>query len=238
MNLHIAVCEDDAAASEYLANLSQNWAASRKINISISVFESAESFLFIYEDGKPVDIMLLDIHMKGIDGLTLAKQLRAAGGRMQMIFVTGTPDFISEGYEVSALHYLMKPIRADKLEAVLDKAAAAAGKREAPVVVDTAEGPIRIFPGDILHAEAFAHITAIKTAGGVVEGRVSIGALEAMLNRDFCRVHRSYLVGLYYIKQITKDAVIMDDGVLIPLSRRRYNAVNKAFIQFYKGYGR
>ena len=235
MKLHIAICDDVKTETEYISNLVQDWAISRKISIFISVYDSAEAFLFAYETDKSCDILLLDIQMKKIDGITLAKQLRTLGEQMQIIFITGLPDFIAEGYEVSALHYLIKPVQASKLATVLDKALSVMGKQETSILIETATGPVRLSLRDIQYVEAFAHITAIRTTKGSFEAKISIGKLEELLGEDFCLVHRSFLVALRYIRQITKTDVIMDDGKLIPLSRRRYNAVNQAFIRYFKG---
>lgn len=235
MKLHIAICDDEKTETEYLLGLVQDWAASREISITVVTFDSAEAFLFAFDADKSCDILLLDIQMKRLDGVTLAKQLRASGEQLQIMFITGLPDFIAEGYEVSALHYLMKPVQAEKLEAVLDKAIGMIGRKDASVIIETINGPIRLFLRDIQYAEAFAHTTVVHTATGVCEARLSISELESLLDNEFCRVHRSYLVGLQYIRQITKTDIVMDNGKHIPLSRRRYNAVNRAFIEYYKG---
>jgi DNA-binding LytR/AlgR family response regulator len=93
---------------------------------------------------------------------------------------------------------------------------------------------VRLFPSDIYYVESFAHSTSIHTQGGKVEARASIGDLEETLGEDFCRTHRSYLVGLRFIRQITKADVVMDNGSALPLSRRRYDEVNRAFIRFFR----
>lgn len=77
-----------------------------------------ESFLFRYEEKKDYDILLLDVEMKAISGMELARRIRRENDSVQIVFITGYPDYISEGYDVSALHYLMKPISAGKLSEV------------------------------------------------------------------------------------------------------------------------
>lgn len=235
MKLHVAICDDEKTEIDYLEKLSKEWAALRKINAVVSVYTSAEAFLFAFEADKSFDILLLDIHMKEIDGITLAKRLRMDGGKMQIVFITGLPDFISEGYEVSALHYLMKPVHVEKLNAVLDKALDIIDKPEASIFVETADGTARLSLRDILYAEAFSHTTMIYMLDISFEVKISIGELEALLDESFFRCHRSYLVGLRYVRQIAKADVIMDNGKLIPLSRRRYNALNEAFIRYFRG---
>ena len=83
--------------------------------MQISLFTSAEHFLFSYGREKDFDILLLDIEMGDMDGVTMAKKLRQENHAIQIIFITGYSDYIAEGYEVAALHYLMKPVREENM---------------------------------------------------------------------------------------------------------------------------
>ena len=108
--LNIAVCDDELIEIEYLTSLTQEWAKSTKTAVNISGFASAEAFLFRYEEDKNFDILLLDIQMKAMDGIELAEKIRESNSSVQIVFITGFPDYISRGYDVSALHYLIKPV--------------------------------------------------------------------------------------------------------------------------------
>lgn len=130
MNCKIAICDDNTTDAQYVSACVDRWACRNGTDIRIERLPSAESFLFHYEEDKTYDILLLDIEMGGTDGITLAKQIRMENTRVQIVFITGYPDFIAEGYEVSALHYLMKPILEDKLSEVLDRAVENLSRRE------------------------------------------------------------------------------------------------------------
>lgn len=118
----IAICDDTEADRNYIKDLVTRWAHSSNQQIDIHLFSSAEEFLFEYEEDKGYQILLLDIEMGKMDGVTMAKKLRETNDSAQIIFVTGYSDYFAEGYEVSALHYLMKPVKEDKLFEVLDRA--------------------------------------------------------------------------------------------------------------------
>ena len=90
------------------------WSRQREIPVLVETFSSAEAFLFRYEEDKTFDFLLLDIEMGGMDGVTLARQVRRDSEDLQLVFITGYWDYIGEGYDVSALHYLLKPVRQDK----------------------------------------------------------------------------------------------------------------------------
>ncbi len=77
-------------------------------------FPSAEAFLFHYAEDKSCDILLLDVEMGAMNGVELAKRIREENDALQIVFITGYTDYIAEGYDVSALHYLVKPVSREK----------------------------------------------------------------------------------------------------------------------------
>lgn len=107
MYYQIAICDDSKIDAEYITTLVKSWAQEANISVHIDTLPSAEAFLFHYAEKKDYDILLLDIEMGAIDGVTLAKTLRKENDTIQIVFLTGYSDYISEGYEVAALHYLL-----------------------------------------------------------------------------------------------------------------------------------
>lgn len=235
MPYRIAVCDDNQTDLRYITAIVSDWAEAAQTAVQIQTFPSAEAFLFRYAKDKAFDILLLDIEMGEMDGVALAKEVRRENDAVQIVFLTGFSDFISEGYEVSALHYLMKPVSAEKLAAVLNKAVAHLGKQEQSVIFTTQGNTVRLPVGDIMFVEAFAHSCTVTTTRDTLELRTSISEIEQMLGEGFTRCHRSYLVGIRHIQTIGKEAVTLDNGKQIPLSRRRYDAVNQAFIRYFMG---
>ena len=234
--MRITVIDDQPADRDYIAALVTRWAKERDQTVVTVPFPSSESFLFACSEDKDFDILLLDIEMGAINGVELAKTVRAENDAVQMIFITGFPDFIAEGYEVSALHYLMKPVDRDKLFSVLDRAAANLGKAERWILLPSGDGQTRVRLDRILYAEAFGHDLTVHTEDGDFTFRKTIGAWEAELGPEagFIRCHRSVLVNLRYVSKVTKIDVILDDGTALPLARNAAQAVNLAFIRYYR----
>ncbi len=92
--LNIAVCDDESVEIEYLTQLTRQWAKLTETAVSISCFASAEAFLFEYEENKDFDILLLDIQMNAMDGIELAEKIRENNSSVQIVFITGFPDYI------------------------------------------------------------------------------------------------------------------------------------------------
>lgn len=235
MPMMIAICDDDPSQARYLSVLVERWAADRGIPVIIRVFESAEAYMFAYEVDKSWELLLLDIQMKEMDGVALARRLREDNQAVQIAFITGYADYMALGYEVSALHYLMKPVDENKLAAVLDKARRNLGRQEKAIVLTAGGESVRIVTDTILYVEAFAHSVSIRTDRERLEAKMSISGMEQLLDRSFVRCHRSYVAGLKHIKRITRTQVILDNGEELPLSRGAYDKVNQAFITYYRG---
>ena len=144
MYLKIALCDDSEADRTYLSALVERWAAGAGHTVQLSAFESAEQFLFVYAEKSDYDILLLDVEMGAMDGVTMAKRLRSENDLIQIVFITGYSDYIAEGYEVAALNYLMKPVREEKLFAVLDRAAEKTAKNEKVLYFETSGEMVRV----------------------------------------------------------------------------------------------
>lgn len=233
MPLTIAICDDNENQISELRRLLDEWAADKPFALVIEEYISAESFLFSYHD-KPCDLLLLDIEMRGINGMELAKHLRSNGDMLPIVFITGYSDYISEGYDVEALHYLLKPVSKEKLFVVLDKYVEKRSVKADELLIETADGATHISVDRITYIEAFGRKTAIHLSDDtVVDCTMNISKFSAMQVNGFVSSHRSYIVNLRYVRTIGKTDIVLDNGKNISLSRRLYKEVNEKFISFY-----
>ena len=235
MAYRVAIVDDNNIDAEYVHSILNAWALDRQACVQVQQFTSAENFLFQYAEDKDWDILLLDIEMGAIDGVSLAKKIRQENETVQIVFITGFADYIAEGYEVSALHYLMKPVKQEKLFAVLDRAVAAAEKTERVILLPVGGEMLRLPVGQVEYVEAFSHTVALITGTDTIQVKMSISEIEKLLGEGFVRCHRSYLVGLKHIARLSKTEVILDSGKSLPLSRSAAASVHKAFIAYYTG---
>ena len=229
MNCKIAICDDSSADRQYLSTLADRWAADRGHVIRTVFFSSAEEFLFHYAEEKDYDILLLDIEMGAMDGVTMARTLRRDNETVQIIFVTGYSDYIAEGYDVAALHYLMKPVREDKLFSVLDRAAEKLSRNETVLNFEVGGEMVRVPIYQIKYAAVSGNYVTIHAAGEVTV-KMTLGELEGQLDRRFYRAGRSVIVNLTMISRVTKTEILLSDGTAVPLPRGAYEGVNRAII--------
>lgn len=141
---HFIICDDEQAQQLTNKMLLEQWADKQEVPIRITCFPSSEAFLFHYEEDKSADVLLLDIEMGNMDGVTLAKKVRSSNKEVQIIFITGYMDYILDGYEVEALHYLLKPVKSENLFPVLNRAIKRLAENEKVLLVRPDGESVRI----------------------------------------------------------------------------------------------
>ncbi len=229
MKYKIAICDDSDADRRYIMDMVRSWASAAGHEVQIDGFPSAESFLFRYAGESDYDILLLDIEMGAMDGVTMAKELRKSNDTVQIIFITGYSDYISEGYEVAALHYLMKPVNEEKLCLVLDRAAEKLAKNERVLNFEVSGEMVRVPIYQIRYADVLGNYVTVHAQTDVTV-KMTLGELEKQLDERFYRVGRSALVNLMQISRVTRAEIRLNDGTAIPLPRGAYEGVNRAII--------
>jgi len=232
MRYKIAVCDDQTPHRELLCRLVSNWAEKNGVLTELHSYCEAAPFLFDYEQKKDFDLLLLDIEMPGVSGVELAKTVRKDNSAVQIVFVTGYDDYFSDGFDVSALHYLLKPISEEKLFPVLDRAASNLAVSQRSVLLTTADAEIKVLLSDIQWMEAENVHVLVHTSSEVYRCRISMARLLEQLDDTFLHVHRSYAVGLRHIRKITRSEIIMTSGEAVPMRRGMYDAVHAALVKY------
>lgn len=243
MLVKAAICEDDPIQAKNVRRMVTEWGERRGRKVTFFSYTGAEAFLTDWMECMNFDLLLLDIDLGGgMNGMELAKSIRRRDSRITIIFITGLSEYMSQGYDVQALHFLVKPVKEERLREVLDRAAAAAEKREEFLLLETETEMERIPMSRIIYAEAFSHTVALnlapEKAGENIccrEGKMCLGDLEELLpSLDFFRCHRSYLVHLPYIRKIDKTELLLEHGLSIPVSRGKRGQLYQVFLEYHR----
>ncbi len=230
--MKIVICDDNAGDAAYVGGLAEAWKRRKGIVAELLTFPSAEALLFAWEENRDMDILLLDIEMGGMSGLELARHLRQHGAGMQIIFLTGYMDYIAEGYDVEALHYLLKPVNGDRLGQVLDRAVERIRVRERMLVLTLPDGVVQLPLYEIRYLEVLRNYTTVHGKEDYSVKR-SLNDLAGELDESFYRIHRSFIVNMRFIRRITREEVMLKDGTALPLSRKQYEGLNRALIAYF-----
>ena len=225
-----AVCDDRPEDSRLVARLASRWARQAGAEAEIESFPSAEAFLFRYEEKKDFDVLLLDIEMTGMDGVELAKTVRRDNEAVQIVFITGYSDYIAQGYEVSALHYLMKPVNEEKFNQVLTRAVSRLARNEPFLTLELPGETVRVPLPEIRYLDVQQNYVTVH-AGRDYTLKRPLAEFEAALDRRFFRAGRSCIVNLTCIRRGTRAEAELTTGERIPLPRGQYEKLNQAIIR-------
>ena len=228
MDYRIAICDDRQEDREYVRQLTARWAQQRGNQVEMTEFCIAEQFLFSCPQ-PDFDLLLLDIEMGEMDGVSLAKQVRRTNELMQIVFITGYSDYITEGYEVAALHYLMKPVKEEKLFVVLDRAVERLHKNTKVLTLETSEEMVRVPLYQVSALEVQRNYVTVHARQDYTVKK-SLSELMEQLDERFFRVGRSAVVNLNDISRVTRSDIYLTDGRSIPLPRGAYDKLNRAII--------
>ncbi|MBQ3512995.1 MAG: response regulator transcription factor [Lachnospiraceae bacterium] len=230
--LRIAVCDDEKDDLAKIISMTKQILQDEKIIHSISVYDSASALLADIQNGTSYHILLLDVMMDGMNGMELAAELRKQHNNMTIIFISSNREMALCGYEVSAARYLAKPLDENKMkEALLYSYHNWQDKRE--ILLPTSQSQHRILISDIQFVEALGRETKFVLENETVECKYKFNEIETMLRSQvFVLCHRSFIVNLSYVKQITRYAFLLTGGQHIPISKGRYLEIYKKFIDY------
>ena len=230
MKLQFAVCDDRAEDSGLISRLCARWARQAGAELELEVFPSAEAFLFRYAEKKDFDVLLLDVEMTGMDGVELARTVRRDDESVQIVFVTGYDRYIALGYEVSALHYLVKPVKEEKFFEVLTRAVSRLARNEPFLTLELPGEVLRVPLPEIRYLDVRQNYVTVHAREDYTLKR-PLAEFEPALDRRFYRMSRSCIVNLTFVRRVTRTEAELTGGERLPLPRGQYEKLNQAIIR-------
>ncbi len=235
--IHIAICDDSKQERQILAALFKRYQELHATPLQIHIFQNGFSLLDAIDQGKRFDITILDILMPGENGIEIARNIRASGTDTEIIFLTSSPEYAVDSYEVKAQNYLLKPVTEEKFFASIDSILAELDEKDtASFIIYTTEkqySRIRVSSlvyGEVTHRTITLHLADQTMVSAVMTFTEFQDILKAY--PDFIYPHRSYAVNMNYIQYVTKSDIILTDGQKIPLSRNNYTKISEQFLNF------
>jgi two-component system, LytTR family, response regulator AlgR len=214
--IKVLIVDDEELARLRLRGLVNDCAAP-KATVVGEAANAAQAIEFLA--GQPCDLLLLDIHMPGLDGMQLAAQLRQRPHPPAVVFVTAHAEHALRAFDLEAVDYLTKPVKRDRLHAALQRVAQRLAPREAapapaeasgeaPVIVVSDRGRIvRVPIDDVLYLKAELKYVTLRTAEHTFVLDESLSDLEARLGERFLRVHRNALVARKAVRALERRVI-------------------------------
>lgn len=237
--IKIAVCDDEIVFAERMKTIINTYCMEKQIPYEIDLYQSGREFIADNIKMLGYQIVFLDINMEEIDGLETAKELRKMCKDTYVIFVTAFINYTLEGYKVDAIRYLLKTGENfeqsvyEALNAVFQK------MRYTPIIRKFCfqEGNKNIALEKILYIESVLH----KLTFHIFEEDIisytmydTLNNIAGMFNKDFVRIHQSYLINLRFVRKIDGRDLILSNDISLPIARSKLKEVRNR-VAIYKG---
>lgn len=225
--IRIVLCEDERYMHKQIREYCDLYESKHNVQIDLLTFENGESFLDTYNPFKNIDVIILDIKMKSINGIEVAKKIREIDNRVCLFFLTSLSGYALEGYKVQASNYLKKPLEYDVFDVELTKSLATiADDDRKNIVIKTDEGIHKIYFREILFIETWNRNTLIHTSkDGDILSYKKMKAYEEILDQRFFRCHAAYIVNLSFVKSVKNSMITLrnyNDEIPIALKRKKH----------------
>ncbi|MGN0341138.1 MAG: LytR/AlgR family response regulator transcription factor [Lachnospira sp.] len=231
--MYIAVCDDQAEELELLIDLLFRWKKERRVALQFKSYRSATELLTAASN-EQFTLYFLDVMMPGIDGMAAAREIRSFDDVADIVFLTSSPGFAYESYGVRAMDYLLKPIRAEILFSLLDRILSQEQKPQEGLTLKTGATLIRIPFYQLAYVEVMGkHLYFNLTDGSVREVFGALKDYEPLLLKrsEFMRTHRSYIVNMLQVSELSTAGVHTFSGKQLPVSRLLYPQLQKDYMQ-------
>lgn len=222
--IRIAIVEDERTYADTLREYLDRYATEHGCRFAITAYPDGEDIVRGYRP--EYDIILMDIEMQSMDGMTAARRIRESDDAVVIMFITNMAQYAIQGYEVDALDYVLKPISYFAFSKRLERAISRVDMRQRAgksIVISSRGSSSRIPVDSILWIESHGHRLTYHTTNGEYESTVnSMKSVEESLAGDhFFRCNKCYLVNLSHVRGIADgDALVGNDRIVVSQSKR------------------
>lgn len=238
--LRIAVCDDEPAVARRILNwIDQYRTRHPEYDILAKGFSSSDELFAAVQGEGPYDIYVLDILMPGMNGISAAERLRGKGYRGVFIFLSVSPDYALDAYRLRGLRYLLKPSSQEEFFSALDDALnMLQGRFAKSLTISTTNGPTKIRYSSIVYVESASRVLYFHlTDGSIIQSRSVRHSFETAMaplleDSRFVRPHQSFLLNMLYAARMSAREFVMEDGAIVPISKKRFPMVKKQYMDF------
>ena len=234
--IKIAFCDDDMGVLHQMNELLDRYRVERNEDITYAAFQSPFELLAEIEKGIRPDILFLDVVMPGQNGMDVAKEIRQYDTNMKIIFLTSSPEFAVESYSVGAYFYQLKPIWEESFFRLMDAVLAECEKKKKnSLILRSKDGITRIDLQQLEYCEVLGRKLLFHLEdGAVLESAGSLDDLAGQLMQysNFFRPHRSFLVNMEYIQNISSRSIKMVNDAEIPIPHGKCSEIKNTYMEY------
>ncbi len=232
--INLAIVEDEDSYASQLTEFVEKYQAESGNHFKITRFRDGDEITNGYRG--QFDIILMDIEMKFMDGMTAAEEIRRLDQDVVIMFITNMLNYAIRGYQVDALDYVVKPVSYFAFSQKLDRAIGRIKKSSSNIIsIDMPSGVKKLDIDNIFYIESEGHNLNFYTSGGDFTIRAKLSDFEEQLTPyNFFRSNKGYLVNLKYVDGVEKGACLIAGKQLL-ISRARKNDFMSALTDYMAG---
>lgn len=234
--IKIAFCDDDMEVLHQMNELLDRYRVERNEDITYAAFQSPFELLTEIEKGIRPDILFLDVVMPGQNGMDVAKEIRQYDTNVKIIFLTSSPEFAVESYTVGAYFYQLKPIWEESFFRLMDSVLSECEKKKKnSLILHSKDSITRINLQQLEYCEVLGRKLLFHLENGaVLEGAGSLDDLAGQLMQycNFFRPHRSFLVNMEYIQNISSRSIKMVNDAVIPIPHGKCSEIKNTYMEY------
>ena len=227
--MKVAICDEEKESSALLCHLIQQ----QEPDCEVLCFHSTGQIL---GSERHFDILLLDIQMEEMRGIEVARAIRRKKEDTILIFVTALKEYVPEAFDVSAFHYLLKPVSPEKFRAVFAKACKEARRTahvgDGTLFFRTKTRSFTVQKKEILYVESSKRKVEIHTLREKYTVYATMKYMEEALGQEFYRCHRGYLVNMAYVTEYGEGIIGLQNGEKVYVAREKYAEFVKAYSRY------
>lgn len=230
--MKILICDDEQTYLNTLRIHIEEYMKNHHIPCAITAVADP---LRITRDDTAYDLAFLDIQMPGVDGITLAKELRQRNPKLALFFVTNYDCYQDDAMDLRAFRFFEKPFNANRLYAGLDKAMEYIDGAYLDLFLSENAAVQRVIADDILYVTRDGRRASVITSEKTYFTADKFDDLcEKLPQLFFYPVHKSFFVNLHYVERYTYAELILTDGTHIPIAPRRQSAFHKFWFEYLR----
>ncbi|MFA9457695.1 LytR/AlgR family response regulator transcription factor [Halalkalibacter sp. AB-rgal2] len=224
--VRIAIVEDETSYQEQLIEFLRKFQKENEVTIEFETYSDGDEFIDHYK--AQFDIILMDVQMPLMDGMSAAEEIRKIDSEVVIMFITNMAQYAIKGYAVDALDYVLKPITYFSFSERLIRALERMKKRESSfITIKLKGGMVRLELSDVYYVESQGHKLIFYTKEGEFTSSGAMKDLEEELSEyHFFRGHKGYLINLEHVDGMN-DSYAVVKGNELPVSRTK----RKAFLE-------
>ncbi|MCR5155156.1 MAG: LytTR family DNA-binding domain-containing protein [Butyrivibrio sp.] len=232
--INLAIVEDEDSYAAQLAEFINKYQLESGMLFNVTRFRDGDEITNGYNGS--FDIILMDIEMKFMDGMTAAEEIRKLDQSVVIMFITNMTNYAIRGYQVDALDYVLKPVSYFAFSQKLERAISRIRKSEANIItIEMSSGVKKLDIDNIFYIESEGHNLNFYTSGGEFTIRARLSDFEVQLAQyNFFRSNKGYLVNLKYVDGVEKGCCQIAGKQLL-ISRARKNDFMNALTDYMAG---